>query len=161
MGLERAQRAVASLGHPPGAALDHLDAVRLDLQLTALAGDWEALAQIAGEAKTLARRACAPTLRWIADWASAAAVAAVGESAQAVERAKQVANSLERYGEPYTGARLLVDLLPFLEGDARKRTRSGGGRAVRGDGRARERDGSGGDAPPYHSVAAASARLPC
>ena len=119
VGLEHAQRAVGSLGHPPGAALDHLDAVRLDLQLTALAGDWKALAQIIVEAKALARRACAPTLRWIADWAGAAAVAAVGESAQAVKRAKQAANSLERYGEPYTGARLLVDLLPFLEGDAR------------------------------------------
>jgi DNA-binding SARP family transcriptional activator len=118
-GVERAQRLVASLGHPPGAAIDHLDTVRLELQLTALAGEWDALKRLAREAEALARQACAPALSWIAEWAAAAQLAA-GDGAGAVRRTKRALGSLEKHGELYTAARLFVDLLPFLEVDLRE-----------------------------------------
>jgi hypothetical protein len=118
-GVERAQRLAASLGHPPGAAIDHLDTVRLELQLTALAGEWDALKRLAREAEALARQACAPALSWIAEWAAAAQLAA-GDGAGAVRRTKRALGSLEKHGELYTAARLFVDLLPFLDVDLRE-----------------------------------------
>jgi hypothetical protein len=118
-GVERTQRVVASLGHPPGAAIDHLHTMRLELQLTPLTGEWDALRRLTGEAKALAREACAPALGWIAEWAAAAALAA-DDGAGAVRRAERALGSLEKYGEPYTAARLFVDLLPFLEGERRE-----------------------------------------
>ena len=118
-GLDRVQRAVASLGNPPGRAIDRLHTLRLDLQLTALAGDWAAVDRLVAEARAVAGRACAPVLRWIADWAQAVALAAAGDGTQAAKRATRAAGALQNYGEPYTGARLLVDLLPFLDLDLR------------------------------------------
>jgi class 3 adenylate cyclase len=118
-GLDRARRAVADLGDTPGAAIDRLHALRLDLQLTALARDWEALERLVAEARAVAPLACAPVLRWIADWAEAAALAAAGDSAQAVKQAQRASLALQNYGESYMGARLLVDLLPFLDPNLR------------------------------------------
>jgi hypothetical protein len=118
-GLDRTQRAVASLGNTPGAAIDRLDALRLDLQLTSMAGDWDAVERLVAEARAVAARACAPVLRWIADWAEAVALAAAGDDSEGLTKAKKAAQRLERYGESYTGARLLVDLLPFLKAEPR------------------------------------------
>jgi hypothetical protein len=118
-GIERTRRAVASLGHPPAGVSNRLHRLRLDLQLSALAGDWTSLDRLVSEARELAPRACAPTLGWIADWAEAVGIAAAGDSPEAVARAHKAARALERYGELYTGARLVVDLLPLLDGEVR------------------------------------------
>jgi hypothetical protein len=67
------------------------------------------------EARQLARRACAPPLACIASWAEAVALTRVGRSAEALAKARRAASRLEKAGEPYTGARLLTDLLPRLE----------------------------------------------
>jgi hypothetical protein len=101
-------------GPPRAIVTGRLYALRLDLQLSALAADWGAVDRLVSEARQLAPRACAPTLGWIADWAEAVALAGRGEGNEAVVRASRAARAMERYGEPYTAARLLVDLLPFL-----------------------------------------------
>jgi len=41
--------------------------LRLNLQLSALLGDWTTVADLVAEARSVAARACAPTLAWIAD----------------------------------------------------------------------------------------------
>jgi hypothetical protein len=117
-GLERTRRRAAELG-PAASRAAQLYALRLDLQLSALAADWGALDGVVAEARELASSGCAPTLGWIADWADAVARAGAGDSADAVRRATNAAEALSEYGEPYTAARLLVDLLPFLDADLR------------------------------------------
>jgi hypothetical protein len=69
------------------------------------------------EARALARSACAPALRLIADWAQAAA-SRMTDPGGSLERAAAAAAALERYGERYTAARLLAELLPLVEGAA-------------------------------------------
>lgn len=46
------------------------------------------------------------------------ACAAAGDPAAAT-RATRASHALDEYGEPYTAARLLVDLLPFLDAGLR------------------------------------------
>ena len=118
-GLERTRRTAESLGPPRGDVASRLYALRLGLQLSALNSDWSAVDDLVAEARQLAPQACAPTLGWIADWAEAVRLAAAGDGTEAVARATPACRALEKYGEPYTAARLLVDLLPFLDGDQR------------------------------------------
>jgi DNA-binding SARP family transcriptional activator/class 3 adenylate cyclase len=115
VGLERTQHMAASLESCTGTVMDRLYALRLSLQLSALAGDWATVDRLVAEAKQLAPRACAPAVAWIADWADAVRLAAAGSGNKAVGQARRAARGLQRYGEPYTAGRLLVDMLPFLD----------------------------------------------
>jgi DNA-binding SARP family transcriptional activator len=119
VGLERTRRTAESLGPARATVTGRLYELRLYLQLSALAGDWASVDELVAETRQLASRACAPTLGWIADWAEAARLAAAGEGKEATTRAARAHQALEEYGEPYTAARLLVDLLPFLDEDLR------------------------------------------
>jgi class 3 adenylate cyclase len=92
--------------------------LRVELQLTALERDWGRFTGLAGEARTLARSACAPYLDWIADWGEAIELAESGRTSEATAKARAAAFALEAYGERYLAARLLVDLLPFLDAGA-------------------------------------------
>jgi len=92
--------------------------VRLELQLSALERDWGRLQECADSARTLARSACAPYLEWIADWGQAVELAERRGTGDAIAKARAAAEALEKYGERFTAARLLVDLLPFLEAGA-------------------------------------------
>ena len=92
--------------------------LRVELQLTALERDWGRFTGLAGEARTLARSACAPYLDWIADWGEAIELAESGRTSEATAKARAAASALEAYGEGYLAARLLVDLLPFLDAGA-------------------------------------------
>jgi hypothetical protein len=69
------------------------------------------------EARALSRSACAPSLDWLADWGEAVHLATSGAPAEAMTRATGAMLSLDAYGERYTAARLMVDLLPLLERD--------------------------------------------
>jgi hypothetical protein len=114
-GLERTQQMAASLESLPGTVTDRLYALRLGLQLNALASDWAAVDRLVSEARQLAPRACAPAVGWIAEWADAVRLAAASRGNEAVGQARRAARALQRHGEPYTAARLLADLLPFLD----------------------------------------------
>jgi hypothetical protein len=92
--------------------------LRVELQLTALERDWGRFTGLAGEARALARSACAPYLDWIADWGKAIELAESGRTSEATAKARAAASALEAYGERYLAARLLVDLLPFLDAGA-------------------------------------------
>jgi class 3 adenylate cyclase len=92
--------------------------LRVELQLTALERDWGRFTGLAGEARALARSACAPYLDWIADWGEAIELAESGRTSEATAKARAAASALEAYGERYLAARLLVDLLPFLDAGA-------------------------------------------
>jgi hypothetical protein len=94
---------------------------RLGLQLCALAGDWEGLAQVQEEARELARTACAPSLALIADWSEAMRLAATGHSEEALAKASAASAALDSAGERYRAARLLTHLLPLLELDVATR----------------------------------------
>jgi hypothetical protein len=89
--------------------------LRVELQLNTLDRDWERLRELADRARTLASRACAPYLEWIADWGQAVELAERGGTSDAIANARAAVSALEAYGERYLAARLLVDLLPFLE----------------------------------------------
>ena len=53
-------------------------------------------------------------LGWIADWAAAMRLAGTGRSAEAVDAARTAADAVDGFGERYTAARLLADLVPLL-----------------------------------------------
>jgi class 3 adenylate cyclase len=99
--------------------VDRVRRLRSELQLRALAREWDDLQRAAHEARELATAACAPYLAWIADWAESIQLAAAGRSAVALEKATEAAGALAAFGEQYTAVRLLVDLLPFLDAGAR------------------------------------------
>jgi hypothetical protein len=101
-------------------AADETSKLRLDLQLSALSDDEKGCADAIVRARALAEQACAPFLGWIADWAEAAALARAGVPDEAVTQARAATAALDAYGEPYTAARLLVDLLSFLEVGSRR-----------------------------------------
>jgi class 3 adenylate cyclase len=92
--------------------------LRLELQLSGLERDWERLHGFAEKARALAASACAPYLEWITDWGQAVELAERGQIRDSVAKARTVASALEAYGERHLAARLLVDLLPFLEAGA-------------------------------------------
>ena len=118
-GLPRTRRAAAR-AHRVGTTLaGRVYELRLNLQLSALLGEWSVVVELIPEARAVALRACAPSLACTVDWAEAVQRAASGDGEGAVSRATRAAHSLERHGEPYIAARLLADLLPFLDGDLR------------------------------------------
>jgi class 3 adenylate cyclase len=92
--------------------------LRLELQLSALERNWERLRELAGRARSLSTSACAPYLAWMADWGHAVELAEGAQIRESIAKARVAASALEAYGERYVAARLLVDLLPFLEGAA-------------------------------------------
>jgi hypothetical protein len=103
-----------------GSPLDAADAssrLRVELQLGALAAREELLDPLVGEARALASSACAPFLDWIADWAEAVRLARAGAGGEALARGRAACAALDCYGERYTAARLLVDLLALLDGE--------------------------------------------
>jgi predicted ATPase/DNA-binding SARP family transcriptional activator len=90
--------------------------LRVQLPVLALGKNRGDLDRALADARKLARSCCAPALGWIADWAAAVQIAA-NEPAAALARARRATTALARYGERYTAARLMCDLLPLL-GDA-------------------------------------------
>jgi hypothetical protein len=92
--------------------------LRLELQLGALERDWERFHGFAEEARTLAVSACSPYLAWLADWGQAVELAERSQIRESIAKARTAVSALEAYGERYLAARLLLDLLPFLETDA-------------------------------------------
>jgi hypothetical protein len=92
--------------------------LRVELQLTALERDRKRFGIFAGNARSLARSACAPYLDWIADWGESIELAESGRTSEATAKARAAASALEAYGERYLAARLLADLLPFLDAGA-------------------------------------------
>jgi class 3 adenylate cyclase len=95
--------------------------LRVELQLSALERDWERLRELTDGARSLAPSACAPYLEWIADWGEAVELAERDRMPEAIAKARGAASALAAYGERYLAARLLVDLLPFLDARAAKR----------------------------------------
>jgi class 3 adenylate cyclase len=106
----RIERIPASLDTVP-----RIYELRAALQVQALGGDGEFLEGLIADARALARPACAPSLASIADWAEAVELARSGASDEALDKASRAASELETHGEPYTAARLMTDLLPFLD----------------------------------------------
>jgi hypothetical protein len=93
----------------------HLFRLRLELRVAALTGEHQRVAELVPVARERARSACAPWLAWIATWAAAV----TADGGPSVRRARAAAAAFDRYGAPYTAARLLADLLPLLPaGDA-------------------------------------------
>jgi hypothetical protein len=117
IGVDDARRRAEQLGEHRSAQ-GQVYRLRLELQLKALAREWDGLDEFAQRARSLAKSACAPYLDWVADWTHAVELAASGEIGEAIAKARIAASALEAYGERYLGARLLVDLLPFLEAHA-------------------------------------------
>jgi hypothetical protein len=118
-GAERTRQTVkrvADIGTTPAG---RVYALRLNLQLSALLGEWVTLNDLIAEARTVASQACATSLTWIADWAQAVQCAASSEADKAVADATRAVEALEHHGEPYIAARLLTDLLPCLDRDLR------------------------------------------
>jgi len=68
------------------------------------------------DARALAKSACTPPLGWIANVAEARLTAREGDPGAALRQAEDAAGALDRYGESYTGALLLAELLPELSG---------------------------------------------
>ncbi|MEX1069963.1 MAG: adenylate/guanylate cyclase domain-containing protein [Chloroflexota bacterium] len=119
LGLDEA-RAMVERVEGPETVVDRIRRLRSELQLRALACEWDELERAATDARELADAACAPYLAWIADWAGSTQLAAAGRSAEALEKATQATGALTAFGEWYTAARLLVDLLPFLDAGPRE-----------------------------------------
>jgi class 3 adenylate cyclase len=99
--------------------------LRATLQLCALVDDRDRLDDLIAEARALAGPACAPSLGWIADWAEAVQLARSGATAESLTKATRATSELEANAERYTAARLLTDLLPFLEGQLAASTAAG------------------------------------
>jgi hypothetical protein len=120
IGVEGAQAQIERI-EPSPSAVTRIYRVRVELQLAALAGNWDRVEGLQGDAREWARASCAPALAWIADWAGAMRDASAGRAGDAVAAAVAATEALEEYGERYTAARLLLDLLPALEDGARAR----------------------------------------
>ena len=104
VGLERT-RARLDYGEEVRGLVDGVHELRARVQLVVLeGGDVE---PIAAKARRVAREACAPPLRWIADWADAL-------SAGSLEGVVAATDALDAYGERYTAARLMVDALILI-----------------------------------------------
>jgi class 3 adenylate cyclase len=91
--------------------------LRIELGLCALAGDWARFETLVPRARTLATRACAPYLDWLADWGEAVRLATLGRTDEALETARAATSALDAFGDRYQAARLLADLLPLLDSD--------------------------------------------
>jgi class 3 adenylate cyclase/tetratricopeptide (TPR) repeat protein len=114
-----AVRARLSQLERPKSSIAWVYMLRAELQVRALTGEWDEFASLAAKARDLAPEACAPYLSWIADWGDSVRVAASGRSVEALAKARVALASLESFGDLHTTARLLADLVGFLEGKAR------------------------------------------
>jgi hypothetical protein len=92
-----------------------LDRLRFDLQVTAVLDERERFSELAEQAHAKAGPLCAPWLRCIAEWGEATFIARDERSSEAAERALNAMSRLDRLGQRYKAARLLVDLLPLLD----------------------------------------------
>jgi hypothetical protein len=95
--------------------------LRTELPVVALDPDPSRLEGLVARARALAASAPAPALGWIADWAEGVRVARAGAPAEGLARVAAASGALLGHGERYTGARLVVDALPHLEGDGARR----------------------------------------
>src|SRR5207247_10608404 len=77
LGADEARRRLEDL-EPAQLLADRIYRVRAELELAALAGNWERVGSLGEEARLLARSACVPYLAAIADWADAVSLAATG-----------------------------------------------------------------------------------
>jgi hypothetical protein len=118
-GARRTRQAAAQVHHAGTTVAGRAYELRLNLQLSALLGEWAVLDDLIPQARAVASRACVPPLAYTATWAQAVQRAASGDGEQAISQATRAANGLERYGEAYTAVRWLTDLLPFLDSDLR------------------------------------------
>jgi hypothetical protein len=116
-GLEETHRHFGEFKDSHSDGVVNIHRLRTGLQVFALAGDWSEFDRLAAEARALAPTVCAPALAWIADWGESVRLATAGRPEEACAKARAAADSLEAFGERYTAARLLVDLLPLLDGD--------------------------------------------
>jgi class 3 adenylate cyclase len=107
--LSRIERIVGSADTVP-----RIYQLRTALQVHALSGD-EVLELLVAEARALAGPACAPSLASVAGWAEAVVLARSGSSRESLATAGEAMRELEAYGESYTAARLMTDLLPMLD----------------------------------------------
>ncbi|HEV2812407.1 MAG TPA: AAA family ATPase, partial [Solirubrobacteraceae bacterium] len=89
--------------------------LRAELQLHAVARDWDAVERLAAAARATAATACAPVLGSIAEWAGAMRLAAEGRAPEAAAAAAVATDALDAFGERYTAARLRADLVPLLD----------------------------------------------
>jgi predicted ATPase len=110
VGICATRAELESLPPPADDAASTILYLRVQLPVLALSGTSPLLDTAITEARELARSACAPALGWIADWATAAQVAAT-DPVESLKQALAATTALDRYGETYTAARLLSDFL--------------------------------------------------
>jgi hypothetical protein len=108
--LAETRERLRASGRPPEAWLT-VRRLRTELVLHALAGDWDALADTASQARALAAAAGASALGWHADWAEAVRLG--GE--EGLARAQAATGALAVYGERYTAGRLMAELLARID----------------------------------------------
>jgi tetratricopeptide (TPR) repeat protein len=113
-GLEDSLRRLEGI-EDPESVVERIYKLRAELPLRALTGEQDRFRHFAVEARSLSGPACAPYLDWLADWGEAVQLARSGAPAEAMAAATGAVSSLDAYGERYTAARLMVDLLPLLE----------------------------------------------
>ncbi len=89
--------------------------LRAALIIHALGGDIATWKTLVAEAQALGASACAPYLRWIAEWGDAVLLARNGRPTEARARAGEPLSSLQAFGDRYASTRLMVELLPFLD----------------------------------------------
>jgi len=112
IGNESARARIAAVD-PGGDKAAAVLCLRVELPVLALSGEIASLDAAIARARTLADEACAPALGWIAEWATTVQLA-TDDPALALKRAARATDALARYGERYTAARLLCDLLPLV-----------------------------------------------
>ncbi len=113
VGIEPTRAQLESLPPTPHDAAAAILYLRAQLPILVLGDNRDALPDAPAEARKLARLACAPSLRWIADWA-AASHSATDDPAGSLQRALAATTALTDYGESYTAARLMSDFLPLV-----------------------------------------------
>ncbi|MGH2818400.1 MAG: adenylate/guanylate cyclase domain-containing protein [Actinomycetota bacterium] len=114
VGAEESRRKVLAY-RPQDWPFLRLDRLRSDLQVTAVLDERERFSELAGQAHAKAGPMCAPWLTCIADWGDAMFMARDARYHDAAERALDAMARLDRLGQRYRAARLLVDLLPLLD----------------------------------------------
>ena len=118
VGPDEGRRRLDAVLYPRRDATATINRLRVEIPARAVASEWAALETLTAEARGLSQSACAPVIGWVADWAEAALLARAGHHGEAAEAALAAAAEIDRYGEGYTAARLLVDLLPMLNAPA-------------------------------------------
>lgn len=120
LGTNEFRRRLAELEAPANAS-DWIYMLRAELQVCALEEEWDKVDAMAAKARGVASAACAPSLLYIAEWADSVRLAASGHPVEALGKTMRALASLEHVGEPYTAARLLADVVPFLDGAGRQK----------------------------------------